>query len=133
MNRRFGESAIRAVVAAGFIGAGALHFVDPEPFRAIVPAQLPRADVLVAVSGAAEITGGVGLLLERTRRLAGVGLVALLVAVFPANLNMALRPDEIGMGAPTWLLWARLPLQAVLACAVWFVAFRVRATEHPPG
>ena len=96
-----------------------MHFVAPEAFRSIVPERLPNPGALVAISGAAEIAGGLGLLLPRTRRLAGCGLVLLLVAVFPANINMALHPDTIGRGAPEWLLWARLPLQLVLiGCVV---------------
>jgi uncharacterized membrane protein len=74
------------------------------------------------VSGVFEILGGVGLLVPATQRLAAWGLVALYVAVFPANVNMALHRIPLGkMEMPVWALWARLPLQGVLiAWAFWF-------------
>jgi uncharacterized membrane protein len=76
---------------------------------------------LVYVSGVAEMLGGLGLILPATRRLAGWGLIALFVAIFPANLNMALHHLPLGTRVvPVWALWARLPLQAVLiAWAYW--------------
>ena len=101
--------------------AGALHFVYPRAYARIVPAYLPAPLTLVYVSGVAEILGGLGLLLPQTRTLAAWGLVALFIAIFPANVNMAVH--HIGFGRtppPAWLLWARLPLQAVLiAWAYW--------------
>lgn len=102
----------RGLLSAGFIAAGVLHFLVPEPYRAIVPAYLPAHRALVLVSGAAEIAGGLGLAIPRTRRTAGRGLVLLLVLVFPANLDMALHAERHSV--PEWLLWARLPLQVVL-------------------
>ncbi|MGA8365008.1 MAG: hypothetical protein WB709_10870, partial [Solirubrobacteraceae bacterium] len=80
-----------------FIGAGLNHFVMPRPYRQIVPPSMGDASTratLVTVSGVAEIAGGVGVLLPRTRRLAGFGLIALLAAVFPANLYMARNPSQ---------------------------------------
>jgi len=107
--------AFRWLAAAAFVCTGVKHFTSAEAFRRIVPPALPRADVLVAVSGVAEIAGAVGLLVPRLRRPAGWGLVALLVAVFPANVYMAVSADPAAtMGLPRWALWARLPLQAVL-------------------
>jgi uncharacterized membrane protein len=80
---------------------------------------------MVYISGVAEIAGGIGLLLRPFRRAAAWGLVALLVAVFPANIYMAL--DRVGAdGVPGWVLWARLPLQAVL---IWWVLWCTK-TEH---
>jgi uncharacterized membrane protein len=74
------------------------------------------------VSGVCEMAGGVGLLIRPLRRTAGWGLVALLCAVFPANVYMAVSPQLTpGRVFPHWLLWARLPLQAVLIAWVWFV------------
>jgi uncharacterized membrane protein len=99
-----------------FIGAGALHFVKPKPYRAIMPPYIPAPDAMVALSGVAEIAGGVGLLAARSRRLAGWWLVATLVAVFPANVHMAVNPERFERGVPGGRtgLYVRLPLQALL-------------------
>jgi uncharacterized membrane protein len=109
----------RVVLATIMIGIGLLHFVRPAPFVNIVPAALPAPYMLVIVSGFFEVLGGVGLLVPRVRRASSIGLVALYVAVFPANINMVVHP-ELGGGIAVWALWARLPLQIVLiAWAVW--------------
>jgi uncharacterized membrane protein len=73
---------------------------------------------VVAVSGVAEVLGGVGVLLPRTRRAAGVGLIALLAAVFPANLYMARTPERFDR-IPRWALFARLPLQPLMMWWAW--------------
>jgi uncharacterized membrane protein len=102
--------------------AGAMHFIAPAGYVRTVPRWLPAPHVLVIVSGVFEILGGLGLLVPATRSWAAWGLIALFVAVFPANVNMAL--NNIGFGrrpTPAWLLWARLPLQAVLIA--WAFAF----------
>ncbi len=100
-----------------------MHLVKPALYRPIMPAGLPAPGVLILISGIAEILGAVGLLPRRTRRAAGVGLIVLLVAVFPANVEM-LRLYK-AQGVPRWtelLLWLRLPLQAVLIGWTWRVA-----------
>ena len=94
MPRSWPKRIALVLLAAFFVFAGVTHFTNPEFFIAIVPAWLPNAPLLVAVSGVAEIAGGIGVLIPRTRRLAGWGLIALLVAVYPANVDMALHPDE---------------------------------------
>jgi uncharacterized membrane protein len=110
---------MRVVLATIMIGIGLLHFAMPGPFVSIVPASLPNPYALVIISGVFEILGGVGLLVPRARRAASYGLVALYLAVFPANINMVVHP-ELGRGIPEWSLWARLPLQFVLiAWALW--------------
>jgi len=110
------------VLVALFVTAGVFHFLKPEPFERLVPAFLPWPRVLVYVSGVAEIVGGLALLAPQLRTFAGIWLIALLVAVFPANLNMALGPERAGLGiAPVWL-WLRLPGQLVLIAWVWWVA-----------
>lgn len=118
------RSVLRGVVGLGFVAAGVLHFLRPRTYEGIVPDYLPAPELLVAVSGVAEVLGGVGLLVPATRRWAGLGLLALLVAVFPANLEMALHPARAGHGLPVWALWARLPLQPALGALVWWVASR---------
>ena len=116
------RAAALVALAAAFVGAGVMHFVRPRVFEAIVPPSLPAPRALVLVSGAAEIAGGVGLLVGPLRWAAGVGLVLLLVAVFPANLYMARQPERFRGLAPAWALWARLPLQGVLIALVAWAA-----------
>jgi uncharacterized membrane protein len=109
----------RGLLAAFFIGAGVNHFVMPRPYEQIVPPRLQReAKRLVLLSGVAEIAGGVGVLLPWTRRLSGVGLVALLAAVFPANVHMAREPGSFRR-IPRWALYARLPLQPLMMLWAW--------------
>ncbi len=99
------------------VAMGVLHLAKPEPFAGVVPAYLPHHRLLVLVSGVAEIAGGVGLHVPRLRKAAAWGLVALFVAVFPANVDMALHPPH---GIPPWALWLRLPFQVPLILwAVW--------------
>ncbi len=110
-----------------FIGAGVNHFTMPGAYRQIVPPSLGDPAKLVSLSGVAEIAGGVGVLLPRTRPLAGLGLIALLGAVFPANLYMARNPERFGR-IPRWALYARLGLQPLMMWSVWR-ATRRGATE----
>lgn len=106
------------LIAAIFVGAGVMHFIKPKLFAAIVPPFLPNALLLVYLSGVAEILGGLGVLVPAFRVWAGWGLIALLVAVFPANVYMAMEAEKFGI-APVWL-WLRLPLQFVLIAWVWW-------------
>ncbi len=110
-----------ALLSIFFVGAGVAHFVNTEFFVSIVPPYLPAPLALVYVSGVFEILGGVGVLLPATRRAAGIGLVALLIAVFPANLHMALNPDGfVAQGIPYWSLYARLPVQLLFIGWTWW-------------
>ena len=108
-----------------FIAAGLLHFLRPESYEQIMPGYLPAHRELVLISGAAEIAGGVGVAFSQTRRAAGVGLIALLIAVFPANANMAINSDQFRSISPA-LLWARLPLQGLL---IWW-AYRATLSRR---
>lgn len=108
----------RSILALFFVAVGILHFVKPEPFVEIVPASLPAKAELVYISGLFEILGGIGILVTRTGRFAGWGLIALLIAVFPANINMAVNAHQFPK-IPEILLWLRLPLQPVLIYWVW--------------
>ncbi len=120
----------RLACAVFFIGSGVLHFIAPGPYLAIMPSYLPWHAALVAISGAAEVAGGAGLLVPGTRRAAGIGLVLLLIAVFPANVEMLVRGRGRGAGAiAELLLWLRLPLQLALIWWVWRVS---RASIVPP-
>ena len=113
----------RQALAAFFAFVGTLHFVIPRSFEAIVPPSLPRKREAVAVSGVAEIAGGLAVLHPRTRGIARWWLLALLLAVFPANVHMAVNPEQIkGLDlnkVPRWALWARLPLQPLAMLWVW--------------
>ena len=119
------------LAAAFYIGAGTLHFASPKPYLKIMPPYVPWHPAMVYLSGVAEIAGGIGLLIPRLRRMAAWGLVAVLIAVFPANLYMA--TDHIQMTAnpaPEWIAWARLPLQALL---VWWVLWCTRLRPAQRG
>ncbi len=93
---------------------GSLHFVKPKPFERIVPRALPRKKELVYASGVAELACAAGLLHPRTRRAAGVVSTALLVAVFPANVQMAIDLNRTGSRTARAIAFARLPLQIPL-------------------
>jgi len=114
------------LMAPAYAVAGVLHFVVPELYVQIVPPIFPAALALVYLSGVAEIAVGIGLLLPRTRRYAAWATVALLVAIFPANVYMATHGVVIeglpGGGDPSaFVRWARLPLQGVLILlALWY-------------
>ncbi len=110
------------LLALFMIAMGVAHFVLTRWFVMVMPPYLPWHHELVLVSGVFEIAGGVGLLIPRLRRAAGWGLVALLVAVFPANIHMAMDPVQFGAEpiAP-WIWWARLPLQVPLIAVAWWM------------
>ena len=106
--------------------AGAMHFVIPRVYRRIVPPYIPAPMAMVYASGVAEAAGGIGLMIPARRRLAGWWLIATLVGVFPANLHMALHPEqyeEVPGGAAA--LWGRLPFQGV------FIAWVLSAMRRP--
>lgn len=89
----------------------------------MIPASLPDPNAINIISGAAEILGGIGILVPPTRIFAGWGLTVLLVAVFPANVNVALHGWP-GENIAPWLLWARLPFQPLLIALVYWVTIR---------
>ncbi|RYY17432.1 MAG: hypothetical protein EOO36_09735 [Cytophagaceae bacterium] len=105
------------LLALLFVGAGLLHFLHPAPYLRIMPPALPAPRLLVLLSGAAEVAGGLGLLWPATRRWARWGLLALLLAVLPANIYMLQIHTQLHL--PAWALWARLPLQPLLMWGVW--------------
>jgi len=119
---------IRRSCGPGFVLAGALHFVMPDVYKRMVPPYLPARGVLVYASGAAEIAGGVGLVMSARRRLAGWWLIATLIAIFPANVHMATHSDEYpNFAGGSRGLWARLPFQAV------FIAWVYAAMQDNEG
>ncbi len=111
-------------VAAFFTFTGVMHFVIPRTYEAIMPPYLPYHREAVIVSGVGEIVGALAVISPSTRRpFARWWLLTLLLAVFPANVHMAMRPEQIkGLDLdriPRWTLWARLPLQPLCAWWVW--------------
>lgn len=116
------RTAFRWVLAVFFAAAGLNHFRAPELYAGMMPPWLPWPDAMNLISGAAEVAGAIGILLPATRRLAGWGLIALLVAIFPANLHVALQGRMPPFDISPVMLWLRLPFQAVLIAVVWWVA-----------
>ncbi len=102
-----------------------MHLRAPGAYLKIMPPYLPFPIALIHLSGIAEIAGGLGVLPIATRKIAGWGLIALLVAVFPANLAMAQNGTQgVGIDIPRWVWLARLPFQAVFIAWVWWVALQ---------
>lgn len=125
--------AARWILAAFFVAAGANHFVMTPVYLGMMPPWLPGPEAANVVSGVAEILGGLGLLLPPWRRAAGWGLVALLVAVFPANVHVARQGFMPGTDfSPAALRW-RLPAQALLVLAVGWAALPGRRARPVPA
>ncbi len=112
--------ALKWALAVAMVFAGVMHFRAPKGYERMMPKWLPVHRPLVYLSGVAEVLGGLGLLVPQTQVLAAWGLIALFVAVFPANVNMAVNKIPLGRRVlPTWVLWARLPLQLVFIAWAW--------------
>lgn len=109
----------RFSMAAVFTGIGVLHFTSPEGFEAIIPDAVPAPRAWVYASGVAELAGATALVVRPTRRV-GWLLAALLLLIFPANVNQAVNGIQIpGLPeAPRWALFLRLPFQALMIWAV---------------
>jgi uncharacterized membrane protein len=116
------KDACGGVLAVFFVLAGINHFRMPATYLGMMPPGLPWPSALSAIAGACEVLGGIGILISRLRPAAGWGLIALLVAVFPANLHVALMGRMPGFGFSPLTLWLRLPFQAVLIAWVAWVA-----------
>jgi uncharacterized membrane protein len=109
----------RLALSAFFVGAGVNHFVNRRAYELIVPPSLKHeARRIVDVSGVAEVIVGLGVLVPATRRLSGLGVIALLAAVFPANIYMARQPEDFKK-IPRWALYGRLPLQPLMMIWAW--------------
>jgi uncharacterized membrane protein len=110
------------VLALGFVAGGVQHFRAPEFYLPLMPPYLPLHLELIYLSGVCEIIGGLAVLIPSCRTAAGYGLIALLIAVFPANLHMALNGiSPPGMDASQTMLWARLPIQGIFIAWTWWV------------
>jgi uncharacterized membrane protein len=122
--------AIAAVVLGVlFIVSGSAHFLRTEFYLRMMPPYIPAHLLLVQISGIFEILGGIGLIVPRTRGVAAIGLIALLIAVFPANIQMALHPDLYRDIGPESAFFIRLPLQLVAIYLVWWAGSSKLATS----
>jgi uncharacterized membrane protein len=114
------KAVLKYLLALFFVLAGLNHFRDPGFYVSMIPPLLPFPLFLVYLSGGFEIGLGVALLIPRCRRMAAWGLIALLLAIYPANIHMAVRHDLFPAFSAAGL-WARLPLQVVfVAWAYWY-------------
>ena len=114
----------RLLLAALFLFAGTVHLRSPELFMQVMPPSIPFPMACVLISGVAELLGGAGLLIpvRSIQLLSGWGLTLLLLAVFPANIHMAVDNVRVnGHLIPAWLLWLRLPFQPLLIAGVLWV------------
>lgn len=114
------------LLSAGMTLAGVNHFASPDFYLAMMPPYLPAHLELVYLSGLCEIAGGLAVLPARTRRAGGWWLIAVLIGVFPANVHMALHPEQFP-DFPVWGLTLRLPLQFLLMAWAWW------ATQEDAG
>lgn len=118
---RKNKELLRVILTVCIIVVGLLHFAIPEPFVRIVPDVLPYPLALVYISGVFEILGGIGLVVPTVSRAAAWGLIALFIAVFPANINMAVNHIHIdNIPDSPWFQVARLPFQVVLITWAWW-------------
>jgi uncharacterized membrane protein len=130
----FAKRALLWLMGAFYVFAGIAHFRRPDAYLPMMPDYLPWHEQLIFLSGLAEVLCGLGLLLPPTRRLAAWGTIALLVAVFPANIHVALHDVPLfgarqGAGA---LNWVRLPFQAVLIAWAWWYTREDRPRASAP-
>jgi len=110
---------LRLLTGPVFIFAGVLHFAIPKVYKRIMPPYIPAPEAMVYASGVAEIAGGAALMAPSSRKLGGWWLIATLIAVFPANLHMALHPEDFrDVPGGEVALWGRLPLQALFVAWV---------------
>lgn len=112
---------VRALVSLFFLIGGVCHFTCTDYFISIMPPYLPWHRQLVYLSGAFELLGAIALWLPATRRIAGLGLIALALAVWPANIHMAIHPEAFP-AIPAWVLYLRVPLQLFIIAAIAYAA-----------
>ena len=119
----------RGALVIMFLFTGASHFTSMKyDFAAMIPAPLPNDLWVIYLTGVLEIAGAIGLLIPRTRKLAGICLVLLLVALFPANVYAALNDIPLRGEAPT-PLWLRGPVQLLFIGMVWWTSIKEPASS----
>jgi uncharacterized membrane protein len=115
---------MRVAAGVAFIIASLPHFFSPERYLPMMPPFVPAPLTMIYVSGVAELLGGIGLLIPFTARLAAWGLVVMLIAIFPANIYVALSGENAaGLPSSPWYTWSRLPFQIVF---IWWVIEAMR-------
>jgi uncharacterized membrane protein len=120
---------MRLAMAIALIAVGTDHWASPGRYLAMMPPWVPLHYEMVLFTGAAEIAGAVGLLVRKTRALAGLALAAYFVAVFPANIHNALNGLAVdGLPQAAWYYWVRLPFQLV---AIWWALFSAQLLHWP--
>ena len=120
----------RVALVIMFLFTGFSHFSSlKHDFAAMIPAPLPNDLWVIYLAGIFEIAGAVGLLIPRTRRLAGVCLVLLMVAMFPANVNAIINGIPLGGNDPT-PLWVRAPMQLLYIGMVWWTSIKKDSKEE---
>jgi len=112
-----------------FLLAGLNHFANPNFYVSIIPPFLPLRYELSNITGFFEIIGAIGLLFAKTRKLSGYGLVILLIAIFPANIHMAINPEYFPNYTPLYL-YLRLPLQLIFIAWVYWATLRAKAIGY---
>ena len=117
------KTVFRVLLGLVFVGSGVLHFANAPFYVAMMPPYIPFPELMVQLSGVAELVLGVAVIAPKTSRWGAMGLIALLIAVFPANLNMALHSEQFPDFSPT-MLYVRLPFQAVFIAWSWVYARR---------
>ncbi len=128
MNRPIIIATLRWLATAFFLVAGALHFVIPEFYRAMMPAFIPFQSFFIVLTGIAEMAGAIGIQIPKYRRLSGILMMVLLVAIFPANIYVAIaQPALPNMDYEPASMWWRLLLQPLFIAWIWAVS--VRKTE----
>lgn len=113
------KALLKYLMAVLYVAAGVNHFLHPQFYLRIMPPYLPWPTALHLIAGACEIALGALLLTTKYQRLAAWGLIALLIAVYPANLHMAIN-HHLYPDVPLAFLWIRLPLQFVLIAWAWW-------------
>jgi uncharacterized membrane protein len=127
------RAAGRMALVVMFLFTGASHFSDLQhDFAAMIPDPLPKGLWVIYLTGLLEMAGAIGLLIPRVRKLAGICLVILLIAMFPANVNAALNGIPL-RGEPPTPLWLRLPMQLLYIWAVWWTSITVRSQPLVAG
>jgi uncharacterized membrane protein len=115
---------LRWILAGFFVCIGVNQFRMFDGYTEMVPYWMPWPAAVTVITGACKILGGICLLVPRLRNAAGIGLITLLVVMFPANLHVALLGHMPGYGFSPFILWLRIPFQAVLVAWIFWVAPR---------